>query len=78
MCKFEGFPTEAFFLNASRVYNSGMEKMFMWTAIIIGGAIGGWIPSLWDASMFSMSGVIGSAAGSILGLWIAFKYIRGY
>lgn len=47
--------------------------------VFLGGAIGGYIPDLWGASMFSFSGILCSSIGSLLGLYIAFKYTRsGY
>ena len=41
--------------------------------MIVGTTIGGLIPSLWGASLFSLWGVFLSAAGGILGIYIAFK-----
>lgn len=39
----------------------------------IGSVIGGWIPSLWGAGMFSFSGVILTAVGGIAGIWLGFR-----
>jgi uncharacterized membrane protein YeaQ/YmgE (transglycosylase-associated protein family) len=44
-----------------------------WLAIFIGSAIGGFIPELWGASVFSYSSVLLSGVGAFIGLWIGFK-----
>ncbi len=52
-----------------------MERTkLVWTGLFIGSALGGFIPSLWDSSMFSMSGVIGSAVGGFLGIYLGYKF----
>jgi hypothetical protein len=43
------------------------------TGMFIGSAVGGWVPTLWGAGMLSMSGVIGSLVGGLLGIWAAFR-----
>ncbi|MDD5132639.1 MAG: hypothetical protein PHH44_08275 [bacterium] len=44
-------------------------------AVTIGSFIGGLIPNLWGASMFSMAGVFFSALGGIAGIWIVYKFM---
>lgn len=39
----------------------------------IGGTVGAYVPMLWGDSGFSMSSVIFSGVGGILGIWIGFK-----
>lgn len=41
--------------------------------MIVGSFIGGFVPSLWDAGMLSMSSVIFTAAGGLLGIWAGLK-----
>jgi hypothetical protein len=48
-------------------------KHFIWIATIICGYIGGFIPTLWGASGFSFSTIIGNTLGGILGVFIGFK-----
>ncbi|MDE1924664.1 MAG: hypothetical protein KGH79_00585 [Patescibacteria group bacterium] len=45
----------------------------IWIGIVIGSSIGGLIPELWDANIFSFSSIIFSAAGAFAGLWLGFK-----
>jgi hypothetical protein len=45
----------------------------IWIGLFVGSTVGGFIPSLWDSSLVSMSGVIGSAIGGFAGIWLGFK-----
>jgi hypothetical protein len=45
----------------------------IWLPIFIGSTIGGLIPELWDAGVFSYSSVLLSGIGAFIGLWIGFK-----
>jgi hypothetical protein len=49
------------------------RKTLIWIFLTVGSYVGSWIPSLWDAGAFSMSGVFLGALGGILGIWLAFK-----
>ncbi len=49
------------------------RKKLIFIFLAIGSYVGGWIPSLWGAGMFSFSGVILSALGGIAGIWLGFK-----
>lgn len=50
-----------------------MERnTFILLTTTIGSIIGGYIPSLWNASLFSFSGVLLSALGGICGIWIGY------
>jgi hypothetical protein len=51
-------------------YPAGMS---VWLGIFIGSTIGGLIPELWDASMFSYTSVLFSGIGALAGLWIGLK-----
>ena len=41
--------------------------------MFIGSAVGGMIPTLWDAGIFSVSGVFFTAAGGFIGIWVGYK-----
>lgn len=41
--------------------------------ITVGSIVGGLVPSLWYASMLSLSGVFLSAIGGFLGIWAGYK-----
>jgi hypothetical protein len=49
------------------------QKMMIFWGMTIGSLIGGFVPSLWNAGMFSLSGVIFTAIGGFAGIYIGFK-----
>jgi uncharacterized membrane protein YeaQ/YmgE (transglycosylase-associated protein family) len=49
------------------------SRLLIWVSIIIGSTIGGIIPELWGAGMFSYLSLLLSGIGALVGLWIAFK-----
>jgi hypothetical protein len=52
-------------------------KTFIWGGIFIGSTIGGFIPALWGGNaVFSMSSVVLSGVGGLVGLWAGFKVGR--
>ncbi|GEM_PF-379850 len=52
--------------------NMNRNKL-VWLFLFIGSSIGGFIPTLWDSSFISMSGIFGSAIGGLIGIWIGWK-----
>lgn len=48
-------------------------KSFIWVGMTVGGFIGGYVPSLWGADAFSMSGLLGTTIGGLLGIWLGFR-----
>lgn len=50
-----------------------VSKTLVWIGLIVGSTIGGFIPELWGAGMFSLAGVIGSTIGGIAGIWFGVK-----
>ena len=44
--------------------------------MIIGSLAGGYMPALLGADAFSSTSVLGSVAGGILGIWIAYMLTR--
>ena len=51
-----------------------MRRQLIWFGMFVGSAIGGLIPSLWGADTFSFSGVIMTAVGGVIGIWLGFKF----
>lgn len=49
------------------------SKSLIWMGLIIGSTIGGFLPTLWGASFFSLSSFILSVIGGFMGIWIGFK-----
>lgn len=48
-------------------------KTLVWIGAIAGSIVGGLVPSLWHASFISLSGVIASTIGAVVGIWGAWK-----
>jgi len=53
-----------------------MSKKAIWIGVVLGSTIGGCVPSLWHASVFSFSGVILSTLGGLVGIWVATRWMR--
>jgi predicted MFS family arabinose efflux permease len=45
----------------------------IWLGIFIGSMIGGLVPELWGADLFSYTSVLLSGIGAFVGLWIGYK-----
>ncbi len=50
-----------------------MERKIIWLGLFVGSTIGGFIPSLWGAGALSFSGLIFSALGGFVGIWLGFR-----
>ncbi len=50
------------------------SRSLIWIGILIGSTIGGFIPELWGAGLFSYSSLLLSGIGAFLGIWIALKF----
>jgi uncharacterized membrane protein YeaQ/YmgE (transglycosylase-associated protein family) len=45
----------------------------IWLGVVVGSSIGGFIPELWGADLFSYPSVLLSGIGAFVGLWIGYK-----
>lgn len=52
------------------------EKIILYVAITVGGAIGGYIPTLFGADALSGWSIFWSTVGGIVGIWLWFKFVR--
>lgn len=48
------------------------RKMVLWGGMI-GMSVGGYVPTLWGASMFSFTAMALSLAGAAAGLWLGYR-----
>ena len=48
------------------------KKRAIWIFMGIGSVVGGYIPALWGADMFSFSSIIFSTIGGFLGIYLGF------
>ncbi len=52
------------------------RKSMIMLGMIIGSLAGGYMPALLGADAFSLTSLLGSVAGGILGIWIAYMLSR--
>ncbi|CAN5712561.1 hypothetical protein BH11PAT2_BH11PAT2_08890 [soil metagenome] len=48
-------------------------KQIVWIGLLVGSTIGGFIPDLWGAGLFTFSSIILSAVGGMIGIYIGWK-----
>jgi len=53
-----------------------MDKKIVMIGAILGTTIGSYVPVIFGASIFSMTSILGSGVGGVLGLWISFKFFN--
>jgi len=56
--------------------NNFMDKKSIMLAMVIGSVIGGYAPTFFGVSAFSLISVISGAIGGILGIWLAYKFLQ--
>jgi predicted MFS family arabinose efflux permease len=59
------------------VCEESMSRKSVYVGMTVGSTIGGFVPALWHASLFSMSAIVMSMVGGIAGIWIAYRLGRG-
>lgn len=47
-------------------------KTFTWGGMFVGSFIGGLVPSIWGADSFSLAGVMLTAVGGAIGIWVGY------
>jgi hypothetical protein len=52
------------------------QKALIWTGMIVGSTLGGFVPLLWGSDLMSMSSIILTGAGGLGGIWLAFRMSR--
>jgi hypothetical protein len=55
-----------------------MTKTIIAIGVIVGSTIGGYVPALWGADIFSISSIFFSFLGGILGVWLGYRFSRNY
>jgi hypothetical protein len=51
-------------------------KALIMIGVIVGSALGGYVPALWGAGGLSMASVVAGAVGGILGIWGGYRVSR--
>jgi len=53
-----------------------VSKKSVWFGMFVGSTIGGLVPMLWHASLFSVSAILLSTLGGVAGVWAAYRLGR--
>jgi uncharacterized membrane protein YeaQ/YmgE (transglycosylase-associated protein family) len=54
-------------------YDNPMDKKLIWLGMFVGSVVGGYIPALWGDNMFSLSSILLSAVGGLVGIWLGYR-----
>ncbi len=54
------------------------SKSLIWIFLTIGSIIGAYVPMLWGDSALSMSSIVFSSIGGIVGIWVGYKLGKSY
>jgi hypothetical protein len=49
------------------------KNPLIWAGLFVGSTLGGMVPSLWGADIFSMSSLLFSTLGAFAGIYVGFK-----
>jgi len=50
-----------------------MTRKLVWLGLFVGSAIGNMAPLLWGGDVISMSGILCSLIGGIIGIWVGYR-----
>ena len=53
-----------------------MDKKIIILGMVLGSAIGGYVPVIFGANVLSLSSIICGAIGGILGIWLSFRLLN--
>lgn len=56
-----------------KLYTKTMSKVVMYIIISVATVIGGWLPTLFGASMLDMWSILGSVVGGFIGIFVYWK-----
>jgi hypothetical protein len=48
-------------------------KKLIWLGMFVGSTVAGFVPNLWGSGFLSLSGLVCSGAGGLLGIWLGYK-----
>lgn len=52
-----------------------MNKKVVMLGMVFGSSLGGYLPTLFGAAVFSFSSILGGAIGGILGIWLSYRLL---
>lgn len=48
-------------------------RQLVWIGLFLGSVVGGYVPMLWGADLFSFSSIICSSVGSLIGIYVGYR-----
>lgn len=66
-------PLPSTLIKKRRLFKNQNMKSVIYVCMIIGSALGSYIPLLWGAGYFSFSSVILTAIGGFFGIWVGYR-----
>jgi hypothetical protein len=55
-----------------------MLKLFIGIGLVVGSIAGGYLPVLWGGSVFSITSILTSTAGGLLGIFLGYQIGQNY
>lgn len=55
-----------------------MRKTLVGIGLVVGSVVGGYIPILWGANLFSYSSLFGNTIGAIAGIYITYRLTEDF
>ncbi|MFA7662825.1 MAG: hypothetical protein WCX88_02810 [Patescibacteria group bacterium] len=53
-----------------------MDKKIIMLGLVVGSTVGGYLPAIFGASVFSLVSILCGALGGFLGIWMMFKILN--
>ena len=50
-----------------------MTKKFVWIGMFVGSTVGNMLPLLWGGDAISVSGILLSLVGAVVGIWAGYR-----
>ncbi|HXJ83298.1 MAG TPA: hypothetical protein VMS64_32020 [Candidatus Methylomirabilis sp.] len=50
------------------------RKSLIWAGMVVGSAVGGYLPALWGGDLLSFTSLILSGVGGIIGIWLGYRF----
>jgi hypothetical protein len=51
-----------------------MSKKLIWLGFFVGSTVGNMLPTMWGDDLLSVSGIVFSVLGGILGMWAGYRF----
>ncbi len=59
---------------AISLHSENMTRSFIWLGLFVGTSVGGYLPLLWGGDVLSLSSIVLSGLGGIVGIYLGWRY----